>query len=79
MTTQQIKAKELVDKFVNIQSLKDFGGMDMELAKQCAIICCDEKIETLLSNIGNQKHFWTEHERSLYDDLVMVKQEIEKL
>lgn len=38
------KAKLLVDKFINIKFCKDFGGMDNDLAKQCAIICLDEKI-----------------------------------
>lgn len=34
------QANELVDKFTNIEFCKDFGGMDKQLAKQCAIICC---------------------------------------
>ena len=74
--TPQEKAKELVDKFVNIESLKDFGGMDIALAKECAVICCDEIIGVLdiCGWTGYAEYpvipeeFWQE-----------VKQEIEKL
>jgi hypothetical protein len=34
----KIKAKELVKRFIKIESLKDFGGMDPDLAKECAKI-----------------------------------------
>ena len=51
------KAKELYHKFLTCQP-------DMHLAKQCALICCDELIDSVPRNI---KHF--EH----------LKKEIEKL
>ena len=36
------KAIELVNKYRNISLLLDYGGMDFEIAKQCALIACDE-------------------------------------
>jgi hypothetical protein len=32
------QAAELLMKYQNIESLKDYGGMDFEIAKQCALI-----------------------------------------
>jgi hypothetical protein len=44
MKSPKEKAKELVDRFRNVDYLKDYEGMDEELAKQCASILCDEMI-----------------------------------
>jgi hypothetical protein len=43
MTPKEI-AKKLIDRFINIEYLRNFEGMDKELAKQCALILCDELI-----------------------------------
>ena len=40
--TPKEKAGEILMKFQNIESLKDYGGMDFEIAKQCAIITVGE-------------------------------------
>jgi len=40
--TPKDKAIELVNKYHNISLLADYGGMDFEIAKQCAIICASE-------------------------------------
>jgi hypothetical protein len=36
------KALELIAKFQSISILKDFGGMDFDIAKACALIAIDE-------------------------------------
>ena len=57
------KAKELVDRFCKHQS-DDYPNSDEDYhAKQCALICVDEKIETLLPYAG----------------LLDIKKEIEEL
>ena len=64
------KAKELVDRFYEIQ-LKSKGYASVVLAKQCALICVDEIIEDATHDPFNAKtriEYWQE-----------VKQEIEKL
>ena len=63
--TSKDKAKELVDRFIWIDCISD--------AKQCALICVDEIINTYPTpwsslDIDPQKEYWQE-----------VKQEIEKL
>ena len=64
------KAKELVDRFLSIEGADDCGNSYSYVAKQCALICVDEKIADAL----------------LYGDLNAseghlqeVKQEIKKL
>lgn len=74
------KAKELVDKYV--EQLLDVGlyrGDVLSDAKQCALICLDEKSETLLSVIGSLPYMYSEHELSLHRELQELKKEIEKL
>lgn len=71
--TPQEKAKELMDKYINLVP-KEFNGMDINLAKQCALIVVDEiiseysvlVIETAFC--GKQYLYWKQ-----------VKQEIKKL
>lgn len=69
--TSKEKAKELVDKYILLVP-EHFGGMDLELAKQCALICVDEclKIERKKDMDFSKRNieYWQE-----------VKQEIEKL
>ncbi|MCT4228707.1 hypothetical protein HZP39_04235 [Elizabethkingia anophelis] len=38
------KAEELLNKFENVDLLKDYDGMDKNLAIECAIICVGEFI-----------------------------------
>jgi|TARA_R110000803_G_scaffold72499_1_gene136191 hypothetical protein len=64
--TAKDKAKELVDRFLGIT-------YNWQAAKQCALICVDEIINTYPTpwsslDIDLQKEYWQE-----------VKQEIEKL
>ena len=70
------KAKELVDRFMNIQDSIGFNShnlMYLKEAKQCALICVDEKIETLLPYAGLLDI------KKTIDELEEVKQEINKL
>ena len=46
METSKEKAKELVDKFTNVKSLQDFGGMYNPIAKECAKIAVQEIINS---------------------------------
>ena len=62
------KAKELIDRF-NYEN-KHYLSLD---AKQCALICVDEKIETLLPYAGLLDI------KKTIDELEEVKQEINKL
>jgi cell fate (sporulation/competence/biofilm development) regulator YmcA (YheA/YmcA/DUF963 family) len=65
------KAKELVDRFRNVDYLKDYEGMDEELAQQCAIIAVDEIINSRPAITDSQidyQEYWQQ-----------VKQEIENL
>ena len=77
------KAKELYDKFFDLAYVSWMGGKDEmtqeEAAKECAIICCDEKLETLLSIIGNEEQFWTENEKDTYGIIKSVKEKIKTL
>ena len=78
------KAKELVDRFLEETPVKDFTKLtveessnellrDLQVAKQCALICVDEKIKTLES----WRRSYMGKEQIEY--LKEVKQEIEKL
>lgn len=70
MTPKQ-KAEKLVNNYINVV-LQDFGGMDKDLAKQCALIAVDEVLDfrnALYLNEGSLAHQY----------LLEVKQEIEKL
>lgn len=37
-TKMKLKAKNLVKRFIEIPSLRDKGGMDPDVAKECAVI-----------------------------------------
>jgi hypothetical protein len=41
----RLLARETLNKFINIGYLKDFGGMDLDLAKECALLEIDGRIE----------------------------------
>ena len=60
--TPKEKAEELVDKMINT----DIMYMSNYLAKQCALICCNEVLGYMGADRGTE--FWNK-----------VKQEIEKL
>ncbi|MDV3490966.1 hypothetical protein CMV03_07150 [Elizabethkingia anophelis] len=71
------KAEELVNKFVNVEYLQDFSGMNERLAVDCAIISADESLKAVekygrdtdeLQNMENEFRFWDE-----------VKSELEKM
>jgi len=66
--TPKEKCDELIDKFVDASVVEEeenyFHPRPYSLAKQCALICCEE----ILDKDGYNNHYWKE-----------VKQEIEKL
>ena len=68
--TPEDKAQELVNKYIEIEYLKDFQGMYFPLAKQCSLIAVDEIIQAMDSVMFPNpfKQYWNK-----------VKQEIEKL
>ena len=75
MKTLKEKAKELVDRFLKLMpSTDDIGFGQIEVAKQCALICVDEMqehaqmIETPYEGYSNP-----------YEYLKRVKDEINKL
>ena len=71
MTTKEEEAKELISKF----TFKKVDGtiVRFDRAKQCALICVDEKIETLLPYAGLLDI------KKQVQELEEVKQEIKKL
>ena len=40
--TPKRKAEELVQQFIDVPILQDFGGMDKRIAKECALIALGE-------------------------------------
>jgi len=72
--TPKEKAEELVDKFIYIKDLRDYGGMYTSLAKQCALMAVDEIIcsnpysNPFNTNVYSTMSYWNK-----------VKQEIESL
>jgi len=66
MTIQKREAERIFKRFQNVESLKDYGGMDFDLAKECALICADEIYEQFITGY-TKKYFET------------VKKEIENL
>ena len=73
--TAKEKAIDLVDMFWQFDMLDDEGNwywIGKENAKQCALICVDEKIETLLPYAGLLDI------KKTIDELEEVKQELNK-
>ena len=66
MKAFEVEAKQLFEKFRDIESLRELGGMDSDLAKECALICINEIIEYYFPG-------WT------ITYLENIKKEIEKL
>ena len=79
--TPQEKAERLVDKYVEMEYLKDFQGMYFPLAKQCALIAVDEILKAIpselldIDNEGDSYYYINDD----VDYWQKVKQEIEKL
>jgi hypothetical protein len=73
--TPKEKAKELVDKFTNYVSEKDFFGDNVELinCKQCALIAVDEILDDDMYGMEE------EHFENRIDYWEKVRQEIENL
>ena len=68
MNNPSEKAKELVNKYINLVP-EDFGGMDRDLAKQSALIVVDNLMTYAV------RHGF----KSMEDFYIKVQQEIEKL
>ena len=65
------KAKELVDRFLDVDDGIDYEngcGVTLYQAKQCALICVDEILDAVTTIADKRFDFYTE-----------VKKEIEKL
>ena len=65
------KAAELLMKFQNVEALKDYGGMDFEIARQCALIAVEECINSL--------HDQDEFDMELIEYWIKVGSELENL
>ena len=73
--TPKEKAKELVDKFYNIDSdseMYDDFTMKIFYAQRCALICVDEVLKEILSTPNV-------YELDTYYYWIKIKQEINKL
>ena len=72
--TARTKALELFDRFYGIEPVQPiYIGMDKGQAKQCALICIDKMIETLLPYGGIL------YVKEEVEELEKVKQEVNKL
>jgi hypothetical protein len=65
------KAKELVDRFLSIEGADDCGNSYSCVAKQCALICVDEIMESF-----NPLEYYPEDLRDYWQEVI---QEINKL
>lgn len=63
--TPKEKAKEIYDKFVNVNCLQDFEGMDYELAKECALIAVEEVFLAIGDDYFKKYEFYLEVKRQL--------------
>ena len=73
MKTPKEKAEELVKKFYEVETTDYELGIDRVMAKECAIIACDE----ILNNFGllaNGKHHYATYSTIVF--YTKVKQEI---
>ncbi len=68
MTEEEAKkeARELVDKYINLVP-EEFGGMGLDLAKECALICAEKLID---------EHTQDAHDDYTWDSWQKVKKEI---
>ncbi|MVW92443.1 hypothetical protein FCL53_10750 [Elizabethkingia meningoseptica] len=70
------KAEELVNKFENVELLKDYSGMWSPLAIECATICIDEMLTFINVVDPNNICYELIGEREF---LTEVKSELEKM
>jgi len=77
MTTPEEEAKVLVGKFYKITKQEGYYE-EFQEAKKCALICVDEKQETI-DKMFNGYYTMTEEWQKEYDELEEVKQEIKKI
>jgi hypothetical protein len=78
--TAKEKAKELVSKFLRIDGADDCGNSYPYVAKQCALICVDDKIASVIRIIHpmNTNRMNRSVDR-IVDELKEIKEEINKL
>ena len=75
--TPKEKAKELVEKFQNVELLKDFEGMDFKLAKECAEIAIKNEYLSLGELVTILKPSFSEKRYlELIDNLIYQQKEI---
>jgi hypothetical protein len=65
------KAKELLDRFLNIEGADDCGNSYSYVAQQCALIC--------VSEILSCKHAWNKQTSKFVKYWTEVKEEILKI
>jgi len=75
--TAKDKAKELIQLFYNKQCSHSITKLAYKSAKQCALICVDEKQKTI-DKMFNSYYTMPEDWQKEYDKLEEVKQEIKK-
>ena len=64
--TPKEKAFELIDKYSLLVPI-EFGGMDKNLAKQCALIAVDEIIKSHTYGLSTElKNYWQEVKQEIY-------------
>jgi hypothetical protein len=63
--TPKQKAEELVDKFDN----EVFDDNDWYMSKQCAVICCDEVINSMTVATSVHLPYWKEVKRIIQEEL----------
>lgn len=68
--TEKEKALELIGKYQKNAMLKDFGGMDFEIARGCAMIGLDEMLDHL---------FYIEVPSHIYQWFKQVRFELERV
>lgn len=56
--TPKEKAQSLIEKYEAVEFCKDFGGMDNELAKQCAMIVVDEVLKVIPEDKKATRAWW---------------------
>ena len=84
MKTPKEKAEELVDRFlkvrVDVSTFDSIKGryLDIDEAKQCALICIDNEIE-LVKHIINERGFSTIQGDKIIKEKLEVRNEIERL
>ena len=70
MTQPKDKARELVERFSPKCSGNSQSELNKELAKQCAVICCDEIISALNTCIlckNSIREYWNKVKESIIE------------